>query len=59
MNLYKILKDKDLIINEKEYHELVFNRQISVDKQYIDDPKFNLDLSKKNSIKIGIFELEI
>jgi predicted rRNA methylase YqxC with S4 and FtsJ domains len=59
MNLYKILKDKDLIINEKEYHELIFNREISVDKQYIDDPKFKLDLSKKNSIRIGIFQLEI
>lgn len=58
MNLSNFLKEKDLIINEKEYHELIYNREIKVDDKVIDDPKFKLDLSKKNSIKIGILELE-
>lgn len=58
MNLYEFLLDKDLIVNKKEYQELVFNRQIRVDDRVVDDPKFKLDLSKKNSIRIGIFEMD-
>ena len=58
MNLYEFLLDKDLIINKKEYQELVFNRQIRVDNKVVDDPKFKLDLNKKNSIRIGIFEVD-
>lgn len=59
MALYKKLKEKDLVYNEKEFHELIFTRQIKVDNKPIDDPKFILDTSKKYLIKIGILEIVV
>jgi len=59
MALYKILKEKDLVFNEKDFHELVFNRQIKIDDQFIEDPKFILEEDKKYLVKIGVLEVII
>ena len=59
MALYKKLKEKDLVYNEKEYHELIFNRQIRVDNKLIDDPKFILESSKNYLVTIGILEVVV
>lgn len=59
MALYKKLKEKDLVYNEKEYHELIFTRQIKVDNKFIDDPKFVLEASKNYLITIGILEVVV
>jgi len=59
MALYKKLKEKDLVYNEKDYHELIFNRQIRVDDKFIDDPKFILEESKKYLVTIGILEVVV
>ena len=59
MNLYEFLLDKEVVFNHKEFHELVYNRQIKVDDEWIDDPKHEIDMSKKMSIRIGVLELEV
>ena len=59
MNLYDKLKDNELVFNKKEYQELIYNRQILVNDNFIEDPKHRIDSSKKNKIKIGILIVEI
>lgn len=59
MELYNHLKRRDLVINEKEYQELVFNRQIQVNNKFVDDPKIKLEPAKNHSVKVGILQVEI
>jgi len=59
MNLYEKLKHNDLVVNEKDYSELIYNRQIKVNNQIVDNPKHKIDSTKKNIIKIGILQREI
>lgn len=59
MPLYKRLKDNGLVLNEKEYQELILMRQIKVDNQRVEDPKLRLEIDKKYLISVGILEVEI
>ena len=59
MPLYTKLKEKDLVYNEKDFHELVLTRQIKIDDQFVNDPKLVLEENKKYSVKIGILEVII
>jgi len=59
MNLYEFLLDKDLIVNKKEYQELVFNRQIRIGDVIVEDPKHKIDMSRRHYLRIGILEVEI
>jgi hypothetical protein len=59
MPLYKRLKDKNLVINEKDYNELIYNRQIKINNKNVEDPKLRLEEDKKYLVKIGILEVLI
>ena len=59
MSLYKRLKENNLVINEKEFFELIYSREIKVDGKNVDDPDQQLDKDKKYKIKIGILTKEI
>jgi predicted rRNA methylase YqxC with S4 and FtsJ domains len=59
MHLYKKLIDNNLVINEKEYQELILMRQIKVNNQRIYDPKLELETNKKYFISVGILDIEI
>ncbi len=54
MTLYKRLKKKDLVINEKELTELIYLRQIKIDDKRIIDPNFNLKSDKTYKVTVGI-----
>ncbi len=58
MNLYELLKEKNLIVNKKEFQELVLNRQIRVNSKIINDPKETIDLSENQIVRIGILEIQ-
>ena len=58
MPLFKRLKEKNLVEDKKEYQELIYNRQISIDNKVIDHPIYHLDPYKKYKLRIGILELE-
>jgi predicted rRNA methylase YqxC with S4 and FtsJ domains len=58
MNLYELLKEKNLIANKKEFQELILNREIRVNSKIINDPTTILDLSTQQTIKIGILEIQ-
>ena len=47
MNLYEALKQKNLIVNKKEFQELIFNREIRIDSRIINDPNTTIDLYLK------------
>lgn len=59
MSLYKRLRDKNMIINEKELTELVYNRQVQINDKRIDNPGMKLDENKKYQATIGILTKEI
>lgn len=59
MDLYKILKNRDLVLNEKEYTYLIYNRQIKVNNERIADPHIRLASSKNYHISIGLKEIKI
>lgn len=59
MPLFKRLKEKNLVEDKKEYQELIYTRQISVDNKIIDHPKHHLDPYKKYKLRIGILEIEV
>ena len=59
MPLFKRLKENNLVEDKKDYHNLIYNRQIVVNDKFVDDPKHQLEPTKKYSIKIGILEIEL
>ena len=54
MSLYKRLKEKRLIENEKELTELIYLRQIMIDNKRIVDPKTDLKHDKPYKATVGI-----
>lgn len=54
MKLYKRLKDNGLVINEKEYNELIHIRQIKVNHKFVTDPQIKIKDNKKYNVEIGI-----
>lgn len=59
MNLYKRLKDKKMVIDRKEYSDLIYNRQIIIEDKRVDDPNMKLSNGKKYKATIGILTKSI
>ena len=59
MRLYKRLRDNNMVINKKEYTELVYTRQIKINGEYLDDPKLKICENKKYKAVVGILQKEI
>ncbi len=59
MQLYKILKDKNLVENKKDYLELITLRQLMINNKRVENPKIVLEKDKKHIIKLGILEVEL
>jgi predicted rRNA methylase YqxC with S4 and FtsJ domains len=59
MSLYKRLKENNLVINEKEFRELIHIREIKIDGKHVIDPDIQLEEDKKYKVKIGILTKEI
>lgn len=57
MKLYQKLKEKNLVEDYKDFHELIYLRSIKVDGKIIDNPKHDLKEDDKN-IKVGILSIE-
>jgi len=57
MKLYQKLKENDLVIDEKDYTELVWLRAIKVNGETIDNPLHELQDDEVN-IKVGILTLD-
>jgi predicted rRNA methylase YqxC with S4 and FtsJ domains len=55
MNLYDILKKRNLVKDRKDFVELIWGRSIRVNGYLIDDPKHVIDIDKDNTfITIGV-----
>ena len=59
MDLYKALKKRNLVIDEKEYTHLIYNRQIKVNDERIDDPKMKLNPSENYQVVVGLKEINV
>ncbi len=57
MKLYQKLKERDLVIDEKDFTELVWLRAIQVNGLIIDNPLYELQDSEVK-IKVGILSID-
>lgn len=57
MKLYQKLKERDLVIDEKDFTELVWLRAIQVNGSMVDNPLYELQ-DNEVDIKIGIINLD-
>lgn len=57
MKLYQKLKERDLVIDEKDFTELVWLRAIQIDGNIIDNPLYELS-ENEVEIKVGILNLD-
>lgn len=57
MKLYQKLKERDLVIDEKDFTELIWLRAIQVNGAVIDNPLYELEDNESN-IKVGILNLD-
>jgi len=58
MNLYKRLKKHGMVIDQKDYNELIHTYQIKIDNKPA-DPKMKLNKNEKYQATIGILTKEI
>jgi len=58
MKIFKELKNRELVENEKEYSELVWLRMIKINDKVIEHPRHELN-EKISKIQVGILEIEI
>lgn len=59
MNLYKRLKDNQMVIDRKDFSELIYTRQIIIDNKRVDNPNMKLSDKKKYKATIGILTKSI
>jgi len=57
--IYNELKRRDLIENEKEYNDLIWLKQISVNNKIIESSKIEIDIKDIKKIKIGLNEFSV
>jgi hypothetical protein len=55
--IYDVLKESNLVENQKEFKELFWNKMIKVDDKILDDMCMNA--SEIHKVKIGLKEITI